>query len=110
MVQRPAPLQRVENIYLDAGQVPNRSSHDVRMAAIFRGVRWRTHDVQIYRAGDLHNKPGKPGIFNVGRTHFYDVIEPRPRESLPWRSRRRLHRSQRRARPGRDDSRAIWAS
>ena len=32
---------------------------------------------KIYRAGDLHNKPGKPGIFNVGRTHFYDVIEPR---------------------------------
>jgi hypothetical protein len=29
---------------------------------------------KIYRAGDLHNKPG---IFNVGRTHFYDVIEPR---------------------------------
>ena len=29
---------------------------------------------EIYRAGDLHNKPG---IFNVGRTHFYDVIEPR---------------------------------
>ena len=32
---------------------------------------------KIYRAGDLHNKSGKPGIFNVGRTHFYDVIEPR---------------------------------
>jgi hypothetical protein len=32
---------------------------------------------KIYRAGDLHNKPGKPGIFNVGRTHFYDAIEPR---------------------------------
>ena len=32
---------------------------------------------KIYRAGDLHNKPGKPVIFNVGRTHFYDVIEPR---------------------------------
>ena len=22
---------------------------------------------KIYRAGDLHNKPGKPGIFNVGQ-------------------------------------------
>src|SRR4051794_19653153 len=32
---------------------------------------------KIYRAGDLHNKPGKSGIFNVGRTHFYEVIEPR---------------------------------
>jgi hypothetical protein len=32
---------------------------------------------KIYRAGDLHNKRGKSGIFNVGRTHFYEVIEPR---------------------------------
>jgi hypothetical protein len=69
--------QRVENIYLNAGELPNRSSHDPRTAAIFRGVRWRTLVFKIYRAGDLHNKPGKPGIFNVGRTHFYDVIEPR---------------------------------
>jgi hypothetical protein len=33
--------------------------------------------LKIYRAADLHNKPSKPGIFNVGRTHFYDLIEPR---------------------------------
>jgi hypothetical protein len=32
--------------------------------------------IQIHRAGDLYNKPGKRGIFNVGRTTFYDVIEP----------------------------------
>jgi hypothetical protein len=32
---------------------------------------------KIYRAADLHNRPGKPGIFNVGRTHFYDAIEAR---------------------------------
>ena len=69
--------QRVENIYLNAGELPNRSSHYLRTAAIFRGVRWRHMVFKIYRAGDLHNKPGKPGIFNVGRTHFYDVIEPR---------------------------------
>jgi hypothetical protein len=32
---------------------------------------------KFHRAGDLYNKPGRPGVFNVGRTHFYDEIEPR---------------------------------
>ena len=43
--------QRVENIYLNAGELPNRSSHDPRTAAIFRGVRWRTHGVQNLSSG-----------------------------------------------------------
>ena len=45
--------------------------------------------ITIYRAGDLYNRPALPdrsgkrgrpatrGLFNVGRTTFYDVIEPR---------------------------------
>ena len=43
--------QRVENIHLNAGELPNRSSHDPRTAAIFRGVRWRTHGVQNLPSG-----------------------------------------------------------
>jgi hypothetical protein len=37
----------------------------------------------IYRAGDLHNsppsqgRPGKRGILNIGKSAFYDVIEPK---------------------------------
>jgi len=37
----------------------------------------------IYRAGDLYNqpkqrgRPGQRGIFNVGKSHFYQEIEPR---------------------------------
>lgn len=51
--------------------------------------------ITIYRAGDLYNTPFKPaqeardgkkahpakparrGIFNVGKSHFYEEIEPR---------------------------------
>ena len=40
--------QRVENIYLNAGELPNRSTHNPRTAAVYRGVRWRTHGVKIY--------------------------------------------------------------
>jgi hypothetical protein len=39
--------------------------------------------ITIYRAVELYNQPAKPGRpakrgkFNCGKSHFYDVIEPR---------------------------------
>jgi hypothetical protein len=46
-------------------------------AAPMRGMLERTQmAMTIYRPGDLYNKRGKRGIFNVGKSHFYDQIEP----------------------------------
>jgi hypothetical protein len=32
--------------------------------------------IKIYRPGELYNQRDKRGLLNVGRTHFYMVIEP----------------------------------
>ena len=32
--------------------------------------------IQIYRATELYNSRGRRGLFNVGKSHFYEVIEP----------------------------------
>jgi hypothetical protein len=51
-------------------------------AAPVRGISERTMPITIYRAIDLYNtpsrrgQPGKRGIFGVGKTQFYDEIEP----------------------------------
>jgi hypothetical protein len=32
--------------------------------------------IGIFRAAELYNRGGKRGVFNVGKSHFYETVEP----------------------------------
>jgi hypothetical protein len=47
------------------------------MAARVRGMSEQSTMLVVLRASQIYSRPGKPGRLPTGKSHFYEVIEPK---------------------------------